>query len=145
MASEIVFYTKGKSNRFELEIFSYHEKKDTHKRWQMVVHGDRHKIFSRIMLWSLPGEPLAKSQPLEKFPSGLMISSPSKSPFAQALQRSKFVLVVPNSKRSIYTRVWCAYEVFLAYLWNKHIFTASAPTPKGTYTPPAEGLGPPAP
>ena len=54
-----------------------------------------------------------------------MISSPSDSPFAKALRSAPHMLVVPNHKKSIYTRVWCAYEAFLAYSWGKMIFTAS--------------------
>jgi len=37
-----------------------------------------------------------------------------KSPFARALRRAKFLLVVPNKRTSIYTRLWCVYEAFLS-------------------------------
>jgi len=36
------------------------------------------------------------------------------------------MLVVPNRRLSIYTRLWCAYEAHLAYEWNKVVLTASA-------------------
>jgi U3 small nucleolar RNA-associated protein 14 len=39
------------------------------------------------------------------------------------------MMVVGNQKGSIYSRIWCAYEAFLAYSWNKLIFTAKAPEP----------------
>lgn len=42
---------------------------------------------------------------------GSMLQSPKTSPFALALQASRFVLVVPNRHQSIYTRLWCGYEV----------------------------------
>jgi len=56
-----------------------------------------------------------------------MICSPRDSPFAQALSSSTYMLVVPNHQSSIYSRIWCAYEAFLAYSQEKEIFTASAP------------------
>jgi len=56
-----------------------------------------------------------------------LISSPSTSPFARALRASSYMLVVPNQQCSIYSRIWCAYEAFLAYSDSKPIFTASAP------------------
>eukprot|EP00928_Gymnodinium_smaydae_P092064 TRINITY_DN75846_c0_g1_i1.p1 TRINITY_DN75846_c0_g1~~TRINITY_DN75846_c0_g1_i1.p1 ORF type:complete len:570 (-),score=43.14 TRINITY_DN75846_c0_g1_i1:79-1788(-) len=56
-----------------------------------------------------------------------LISEPLKSPFAAALRSSKYMLVVPNLKISIYTRIWCTYEAFLAYSWGKHIYTAQLP------------------
>lgn len=39
------------------------------------------------------------------------LQSPSQSPFALALRASDVVLVVPNRHASVYTRLWCAYEV----------------------------------
>jgi len=56
-----------------------------------------------------------------------MISNPKESPFAKALERARFMMVVPNSTGSIYKRIWCVYEAFLGYSWDKWIFTASAP------------------
>ena len=58
---------------------------------------------------------------------GDLIASPRESPFAQALASASHMLVVPNRKISIYTRVWCDYEAFLAYKGGKVIYTASAP------------------
>lgn len=58
---------------------------------------------------------------------GDMISCPSGSPFAQALLSSKYMLVVPNRKCSIYSRIWCTYEAYLGYKWHKVIYTASSP------------------
>jgi len=55
-----------------------------------------------------------------------LISCPKSSPFALALRVVKCMLVVPNRRLSIYTRLWCAYEAHLAYEWNKVVLTASA-------------------
>ena len=41
------------------------------------------------------------------------------SPFAKALGAAKFVLVIPNRFLSIYTRLWCCYEAYLAYTMGK--------------------------
>lgn len=60
---------------------------------------------------------------------GSLIANPQDSPFAKSLGQSKQMLVIPNSKGSIYTRIWCVYEAFLAYTWNKPIYTARAPVP----------------
>eukprot|EP00933_Yihiella_yeosuensis_P052327 TRINITY_DN5035_c1_g1_i2.p1 TRINITY_DN5035_c1_g1~~TRINITY_DN5035_c1_g1_i2.p1 ORF type:complete len:378 (+),score=40.35 TRINITY_DN5035_c1_g1_i2:27-1136(+) len=56
------------------------------------------------------------------------ISNPSCSPFAIALRSSSHVLVVPNSSCSIYTRLWCVYEAYLASETDKIILTATSPT-----------------
>mmetsp|Transcript_103664 Transcript_103664/g.288578 ORF Transcript_103664/g.288578 Transcript_103664/m.288578 type:complete len:539 (+) Transcript_103664:53-1669(+) len=37
-----------------------------------------------------------------------------RSPFALALETAKYLLVLPNSEVSIYTRLWCAFEADLA-------------------------------
>merc|ERR1712232_545419 len=58
-----------------------------------------------------------------------LISNPSTSPFAVALQQSRYMLVVPNVNVSIYTRLWCVYEAFLAHELDLVIITASAPRP----------------
>mmetsp|Transcript_103264 Transcript_103264/g.301231 ORF Transcript_103264/g.301231 Transcript_103264/m.301231 type:complete len:630 (+) Transcript_103264:60-1949(+) len=58
-----------------------------------------------------------------------MISTPLTSPFALALKSASFMLVVPNRRYSIYSRIWCAYEAYLAYIWGKCIFTALLPPP----------------
>jgi len=39
------------------------------------------------------------------------------------------MLAVPNRVNSIYSRIWCAYEAFLAYSWRKDISTARSPVP----------------
>ena len=45
---------------------------------------------------------------------GSMLQSPKTSPFALALQASRFMLVVPNRHQSIYTRLWHLGDIFLA-------------------------------
>eukprot|EP00928_Gymnodinium_smaydae_P033130 TRINITY_DN23819_c0_g1_i1.p1 TRINITY_DN23819_c0_g1~~TRINITY_DN23819_c0_g1_i1.p1 ORF type:complete len:649 (+),score=58.23 TRINITY_DN23819_c0_g1_i1:72-2018(+) len=60
---------------------------------------------------------------------GDLIGSPRDSPFAKALHQSTHMLVVPNRSCSIYSRIWCAYEAYVAYSDSKIIFTASAPVP----------------
>jgi len=56
-----------------------------------------------------------------------MICEPRTSPFAKALKCATHMMAVSNSKLSIYTRIWCVYEAYLAYKWDKTIFTAVAP------------------
>ena len=56
---------------------------------------------------------------------GALLQSPSSSPFALALQTSKYMLVVPNQHRSVYTRLWCGYEAYIAFQSNKIIQTAT--------------------
>eukprot|EP00445_Apocalathium_hangoei_P010988 CAMPEP_0203886432 /NCGR_PEP_ID=MMETSP0359-20131031/30249_1 /ASSEMBLY_ACC=CAM_ASM_000338 /TAXON_ID=268821 /ORGANISM="Scrippsiella Hangoei, Strain SHTV-5" /LENGTH=621 /DNA_ID=CAMNT_0050807257 /DNA_START=118 /DNA_END=1983 /DNA_ORIENTATION=- len=56
-----------------------------------------------------------------------LIRNPACSPFALALVECKYMLVVANSRQSIYTRLWCAYEAYLAHRWNKVILTAAPP------------------
>ncbi|CAJ1330431.1 unnamed protein product [Effrenium voratum] len=58
-----------------------------------------------------------------------LIASPMESPFAKALQSASSLLVLPNYKLSIYTRLWCVYEAFLAYTWEKDISTAKLQSP----------------
>jgi len=41
-------------------------------------------------------------------------SNPMRSPFARALAAARFVLVVPNCRKSIYSRLWCVFEAHLA-------------------------------
>ena len=55
---------------------------------------------------------------------GSLLQSPSSSPFALALQDAKYMLVVPNRHKSVYTRLWCGYEAYLAFQSNKIIRTA---------------------
>jgi len=58
---------------------------------------------------------------------GDLISDPRTSPFAFALASAAHVLVVTNRSASIYSRVWCIYEAFLAVESGKLITLASAP------------------
>lgn len=58
-----------------------------------------------------------------------LCAEPQKSPFAQCLRVSKHMLVVPNQTCSVYSRIWCAYEAFLAVQLNKNITTAELPVP----------------
>jgi len=58
---------------------------------------------------------------------GGIISQPSESPFALALRSAECLLVVPNKTCSIYTRIWCVYEAFLAHSDQTPIFTATSP------------------
>lgn len=53
-----------------------------------------------------------------------LIQEPRSSPFALALESASHMLVVPNQKLSIYTRIWCAYEAWLAMTGTKIILTA---------------------
>ena len=56
-----------------------------------------------------------------------LICEPKTSPFAIALASAKYVLVVPNLSESVYARLWCAYEAFLAFEHEKIILTAARP------------------
>lgn len=58
---------------------------------------------------------------------GSMLLSPKTSPFALALQASRYVLVVPNRHRSVYTRLWCGYEAYVAAEKSKTIRIACQP------------------
>ncbi|CAE7443446.1 unnamed protein product, partial [Symbiodinium natans] len=59
---------------------------------------------------------------------GALLQSPSSSPFALALQASSCVLVVPNRHCSIYTRLWCSYEAYIAHQSGKVILVATSST-----------------
>ncbi|CAE7801825.1 unnamed protein product, partial [Symbiodinium sp. CCMP2456] len=59
-----------------------------------------------------------------------LIATPEQSPFARALRVANQMLVVPNQQVSIYTRIWCVYEAFVAYSLEKPIRTALAPVTK---------------
>ena len=54
------------------------------------------------------------------------LQSPSTSPFAVALRASDVMLVVPNRHQSVYTRLWCAYEAYLAQEEGKTILIATS-------------------
>lgn len=56
--------------------------------------------------------------------AGAMLQSPSSSPFALALNAANVVLVVPNRHKSVYTRLWCAYEAYLSQEAGKPILIA---------------------
>ncbi|CAK9080339.1 unnamed protein product [Durusdinium trenchii] len=55
-----------------------------------------------------------------------MLQSPRASPFALALQSSRYVLVIPNRQQSIYCRLWCGYEAYVASQEDKTIQIAAA-------------------
>ncbi|CAE7811579.1 unnamed protein product [Symbiodinium sp. CCMP2592] len=57
---------------------------------------------------------------------GSLLQSPISSPFALALKASKYVLVVPNHRGSIYTRLWCGYEAYRAQEEGRTIILARA-------------------
>ncbi|CAK9080235.1 unnamed protein product [Durusdinium trenchii] len=59
---------------------------------------------------------------------GSMLQSPKTSPFALALQASRYVLVVPNRHQSVYSRLWCGYEAYVASEDAKIIQIARAST-----------------
>lgn len=40
--------------------------------------------------------------------------NPGESPFAKALETAKYVLVVPNQHQSLYSRLWCVFEMDMA-------------------------------
>eukprot|EP00931_Biecheleriopsis_adriatica_P002106 TRINITY_DN10275_c0_g1_i1.p1 TRINITY_DN10275_c0_g1~~TRINITY_DN10275_c0_g1_i1.p1 ORF type:complete len:553 (+),score=54.33 TRINITY_DN10275_c0_g1_i1:101-1759(+) len=46
--------------------------------------------------------------------SALLGEDPMESPFAQALCSAKYFLVIPNRRRSLYSRLWCVFEAHLA-------------------------------
>ena len=58
---------------------------------------------------------------------GQMLETPQSSPFAAALKAAHSVMVVANRTGSIYARIWCTYEAYLAFMWDKPIFTAHPP------------------
>ncbi|CAE7943138.1 unnamed protein product [Symbiodinium necroappetens] len=58
---------------------------------------------------------------------GDLLQVPSQSPFANALRQSSSLLVIPNHSYSVYTRIWCVYEAFLGYSWDKPIRVARRP------------------
>eukprot|EP00438_Fugacium_kawagutii_P035670 Skav234118 [mRNA] locus=scaffold4383:15126:16776:- [translate_table: standard] len=53
---------------------------------------------------------------------------PLMNPFAQALQRASHILVIPNSKISIYSRLWCVYEAYLGTTMGKVCLMPASPT-----------------
>ncbi|CAK8989230.1 unnamed protein product [Durusdinium trenchii] len=94
--------------------------------WQEGIFEFLYKVF-----WSWPPRArhawccmLANPQHLN---IGSMLLSPKTSPFALALQASRYVLVVPNRHRSVYTRLWCGYEAYVAAEKSKTIRIACQP------------------
>ena len=58
---------------------------------------------------------------------GSMLQCPMTSPFALALQASRHMLVVPNHCCSLYTRLWCGYEAYVASEQGKVVQLATPP------------------
>mmetsp|Transcript_49011 Transcript_49011/g.109905 ORF Transcript_49011/g.109905 Transcript_49011/m.109905 type:complete len:620 (+) Transcript_49011:31-1890(+) len=56
-----------------------------------------------------------------------LLQDPYTSPFALALKECRHFLVVPNSRKSIYTRLWCVFEINLATQYDLHIVLPSYP------------------
>lgn len=48
-----------------------------------------------------------------------LLEMPKKSPFEEALASAMHILVVPNRSCSVYARLWCVYEAFLAQQQGK--------------------------
>mmetsp|Transcript_134622 Transcript_134622/g.340182 ORF Transcript_134622/g.340182 Transcript_134622/m.340182 type:complete len:644 (+) Transcript_134622:196-2127(+) len=60
---------------------------------------------------------------------GGLICEPQASPFAKALESASYMMVVSTKKCSIYARIWCVYEAYLACKLRKVIFMATPPLP----------------
>eukprot|EP00927_Polykrikos_kofoidii_P077798 TRINITY_DN74701_c0_g1_i1.p1 TRINITY_DN74701_c0_g1~~TRINITY_DN74701_c0_g1_i1.p1 ORF type:complete len:630 (+),score=42.23 TRINITY_DN74701_c0_g1_i1:55-1944(+) len=56
-----------------------------------------------------------------------LIKTPKNSPFALCLESASHMLVIPNHTTSIYSRLWCVYEAWLAFKTKKVILTANSP------------------
>eukprot|EP00928_Gymnodinium_smaydae_P059146 TRINITY_DN4239_c0_g2_i1.p1 TRINITY_DN4239_c0_g2~~TRINITY_DN4239_c0_g2_i1.p1 ORF type:complete len:602 (+),score=63.19 TRINITY_DN4239_c0_g2_i1:62-1867(+) len=54
-----------------------------------------------------------------------LIHSPRSSPFALCLSSATHMLVTPNHNGSIYSRLWCVYEAWMACEMGKVILTAT--------------------
>mmetsp|Transcript_42332 Transcript_42332/g.76805 ORF Transcript_42332/g.76805 Transcript_42332/m.76805 type:complete len:526 (+) Transcript_42332:143-1720(+) len=63
--------------------------------------------------------------------SNLLGDNPYKSPFAIALQQCTRFLVVPNSRTSIYTRLWCVFEIHLAADLDLEVLLPRHPRTRG--------------
>ncbi|CAK9029499.1 Uncharacterized protein SCF082_LOCUS18812, partial [Durusdinium trenchii] len=50
-----------------------------------------------------------------------------ESPFARALGRASHLLVIPNTKTSIYSRLWCVYEAYLGITMGKICLMPATP------------------
>ena len=64
---------------------------------------------------------------LETPPSQRSQVDPLMNPFAKALQRASHILVIPNSKISIYRRLWCVYEAYLGTTMEKTCLMPATP------------------
>lgn len=102
-----------------------------------ITHGWAEGIFEFVDQWVVNSWPFGAKAAYVCFLSnpqnldiGEMIESPEGSPFAKALQSATQVLAAPNHKESIYTRAWCVFEAYLAYSWQKSIYTAASPPAK---------------
>mmetsp|Transcript_67797 Transcript_67797/g.150174 ORF Transcript_67797/g.150174 Transcript_67797/m.150174 type:complete len:735 (-) Transcript_67797:10-2214(-) len=99
-----------------------------------ITHGWAEGVFEFVdkLISSWPQEASAAYVCFLSNPQNLdianLITRPQDSPFAKALASAKQVLVIPNQTLSIYTRIWCVYEAFLAISWGKPIHTLAAPT-----------------
>jgi len=59
--------------------------------------------------------------------SALLNVPPVESPFAKAMQSASHLLVIPNDRFSIYTRLWCVYEAYLGTCWQKTCIVPARP------------------
>eukprot|EP00928_Gymnodinium_smaydae_P067494 TRINITY_DN5047_c0_g1_i1.p1 TRINITY_DN5047_c0_g1~~TRINITY_DN5047_c0_g1_i1.p1 ORF type:complete len:731 (-),score=46.04 TRINITY_DN5047_c0_g1_i1:195-2387(-) len=100
-----------------------------------ISHGWKEGVYEFVdsVVWSWPRGVNSAYFCVLSNPQNLdissLISSPEQSPFAQALRASHYVLAVPNRCESIYARLWCSYEAYLAYILDKPLYTAFAPIP----------------
>merc|ERR1712176_1190271 len=46
--------------------------------------------------------------------NAMLGDTPMQSPFAKALSKAKYLLVIPNCCQSLYSRLWCVFEIHLA-------------------------------
>lgn len=60
---------------------------------------------------------------------GSIICEPRRSPFAMALRSASHVMVVSTERASIYVRIWCVFEAYLAMKWGKVVFLAKPSAP----------------
>ncbi|CAE8592166.1 unnamed protein product [Polarella glacialis] len=98
-----------------------------------ITHGWIEGIFEFIdkVVYSWPVGKKAAYICVLSNPQNLDIASliqiPRESPFAKSLESATHMLVVPNHSASIYSRLWCVYEAWLAYSMDRVILTATAP------------------
>ncbi|CAE8716958.1 unnamed protein product [Polarella glacialis] len=98
-----------------------------------ITHGWIEGIFELIdkVVYSWPVGNKAAYCCVFSNPQTLDIASllriPRESPFAKSLDSATHMLVVPNQSTSIYSRLWCVYEAYLAFSMDRVILTATAP------------------